>query len=211
MGQGLLLETPRFFRPKAKALDAVAGRDVRVLSGRTPAQHQCTDRTPKPWPSLPPQSLRPMTRLDHNRDWRADRKERRSLGAGQEDRIWGTIRPTQYPDLASATVRSRPALSVSRPSWFKEPLFHGQQSGGPSSKRDLPRRFRRSGGARPHFTMDARHSAGRLGQHGGRLDGAMGSGGSDLFLSGDLQDRAIQHRSRIERQRFQPRKCRRRI
>jgi malate dehydrogenase len=126
----LLLENAKIFSAQGKALDAVAGRDVRVLVVGNPAntnaliaQHNA--------PSLPPHRFTAMTRLDHNRGL-AQLTEKSGALLAEVKRIivWGNHSATQYPDLHHATVAGRPALSVVEASWFKDTFIPTVQQRG---------------------------------------------------------------------------------
>ena len=62
----LLLENAKIFSAQGKALDVVAGRDVRVLVVGNPANTNSLIAQ-RNAPSLPPHRFTAMTRLDHNR------------------------------------------------------------------------------------------------------------------------------------------------
>jgi malate dehydrogenase len=116
----LLLENAKIFSAQGKALDAVAGRDVRVLVVGNPANTNSLIAQ-RNAPSLPPHRFTAMTRLDHNRGL-AQLTEKSGLPLTEVKRviIWGNHSATQYPDLHHATLAGRPALSVVEQSWFKD-------------------------------------------------------------------------------------------
>jgi malate dehydrogenase len=116
----LLLENAKIFSAQGKALDAVAGRDVRVLVVGNPANTNALIAQ-RNAPSLPPKRFTAMTRLDHNRGL-AQLTEKSGAPLNEVKRviIWGNHSATQYPDLHHATVSGKPALSVVETSWFKD-------------------------------------------------------------------------------------------
>jgi malate dehydrogenase len=116
----LLLENAKIFSAQGRALDAVAGRDVRVLVVGNPANTNSLIAQ-RNAPSLPPHRFTAMTRLDHNRGL-AQLTEKSGLPLTEVKRviIWGNHSATQYPDLHHATLAGRPALSVVEQSWFKD-------------------------------------------------------------------------------------------
>jgi malate dehydrogenase len=116
----LLLENAKIFSAQGKALDAVAGRDVRVLVVGNPANTNALIAQ-RNAPSLPPKRFTAMTRLDHNRGV-AQLTEKSGAPLNEVKRviIWGNHSATQYPDLHHATVSGKPALSVVETGWFKD-------------------------------------------------------------------------------------------
>ncbi len=116
----LLLENAKIFSAQGKALDAVAGRDVRVLVVGNPANTNALIAQ-RNAPSIPPGRFTAMTRLDHNR---AVAQLAEKAGAPLADVkkvvVWGNHSATQYPDLHHATVGGKPALSVVEDAWFKD-------------------------------------------------------------------------------------------
>jgi len=116
----LLLENAKIFSAQGKALDAVAGRDVRILVVGNPANTNSLIAQ-RNAPSLPPQRFTAMTRLDHNRGL-AQLAEKSGAPVAEIKKviIWGNHAATQYPDLHHATVAGKPALSVVEASWFKD-------------------------------------------------------------------------------------------
>src|ERR1700686_1620512 len=119
----LLLENAKIFSAQGKALDAVAGRDVRVLVVGNPANTNSLIAQ-RNAPSLPPNRFTAMTRLDHNRGLaQFTEKTGAPLTDVKRGMIWGNPRATQYPDLHHTTVRGVPALSVVEASWFKDPFI----------------------------------------------------------------------------------------
>jgi malate dehydrogenase len=116
----LLLENAKIFSAQGKALDAVAGRDVRILVVGNPANTNSLIAQ-RNAPSLPPQRFTAMTRLDHNRGL-AQLAEKSGAPVAEIKKviIWGNHSATQYPDLHHATVAGKPALSVVEASWFKD-------------------------------------------------------------------------------------------
>jgi malate dehydrogenase len=72
-----------------------------------------------------------MTRLDHNR---AIAQLAQKTGSAVTDIknviIWGNHSATQFPDIAHATVRGKPAPSLVEDSWFKEQFIPTVQQRG---------------------------------------------------------------------------------
>jgi malate dehydrogenase len=126
----LLLENAKIFSAQGKALEAVAGRGVRVLVVGNPANTNALIAQ-RNAPSLPPHRFTAMTRLDHNRGLaQLTEKSGASLDEVKRIIIWGNHSATQYPDLHHATVAGRPALSVVEASWFKETFIPTVQQRG---------------------------------------------------------------------------------
>jgi malate dehydrogenase len=126
----LLLENARIFSAQGKALEAVAGRGVRVLVVGNPANTNALIAQ-RNAPSLPPNRFTAMTRLDHNRGLaQLTEKSGAPLAEVKKISIWGNHSATQYPDLHHATVAGRPALSVVEASWFKDTFIPTVQQRG---------------------------------------------------------------------------------
>ena len=205
----LLLENAKIFSAQGKALDAVAARDVRVLVVGNPANTNSLIAQ-RNAPSLPPHRFTAMTRLDHNRGLaQLTEKSGAPLAEVKKVIIWGNHSATQYPDLHHATVAGKSGPDGGRRGLVQGHVHtHGAAArrGRHQGARHILGGLRRSGGARPRSRLDAGHCPRRLGQHGGFLRRQLWNPGrSDLFLSRHLQERRIQHRSRIEHQRVQPR------
>jgi len=100
----LLLENARIFIEQGKALDAVAGRNVKVLVVGNPANTNAYIAM-KSAPSLPKKNFTAMLRLDHNRALsQLAAKSGKPVGAIQKLIVWGNHSPTMYPDYRFATV-----------------------------------------------------------------------------------------------------------
>lgn len=126
----LLLENAKIFSAQGRALDAHAGRDVRVLVVGNPANTNALIAQ-RNAPSLSAQQFTAMTRLDHNRA-RAQVRDKAQvpLAAVKGIIIWGNHSSTQYPDLHHATVAGKPALPAVGESWFRETFIPGVQQRG---------------------------------------------------------------------------------
>ena len=126
----LLLENAKIFSAQGKALDAVASRGVRVLVVGNPANTNCLIAQ-RNAPSLNARNFTAMTRLDHNR---AIAQLAQKTGSTVSDIknviIWGNHSATQFPDIAHATVRGKPAPSLVEDSWFKEQFIPTVQQRG---------------------------------------------------------------------------------
>jgi malate dehydrogenase len=126
----LLLENAKIFSAQGKALEAEAGRGVRVLVVGNPANTNALIAQ-RNAPSLPPNRFTAMTRLDHNRGLaQLTEKSGAPLAEVKKISIWGNHSATQYPDLHHATVAGRPALSVVEASWFKDTFIPTVQQRG---------------------------------------------------------------------------------
>src|SRR5450432_3378046 len=126
----LLLENAKIFTAQGKALDAVAGRDVRVLVVGNPANTNSLIAQ-RNAPSLPRNHFTAMTRLDHNRGLaQLTEKSGAALSTVKKIIIWGNHSATQYPDLHHATVGGKPALSMVDQSWFKDSFIPTVQQRG---------------------------------------------------------------------------------
>ena len=104
----LLSANAGIFSEQGKALNAVAGRDVRVLVVGNPCITNCLIARGNA-PDIPAERWFAMTRLDENRGKsllasraRVDVSEISNLG------IWGNHSATQFPDARNARIGGRP-------------------------------------------------------------------------------------------------------
>ena len=104
----LLSANAGIFSEQGKALNAVAGRDVRVLVVGNPCNTNCLIARGNA-PDVPAERWFAMTRLDENRGKsllasraRVDVSEISNLG------IWGNHSATQFPDARNARIGGRP-------------------------------------------------------------------------------------------------------
>lgn len=115
----LLLANAQIFSAQGKALNAVASSNVRVLVVGNPANTNALIARENA-EELDPMNFTAMTRLDHNR---AKAQLAAKVGAHVSEVggviIWGNHSATQVPDLAHATVRGEPALSVVTEQWYE--------------------------------------------------------------------------------------------
>ncbi|HLY52260.1 MAG TPA: malate dehydrogenase [Steroidobacteraceae bacterium] len=115
----LLLANAQIFSAQGQALNAVADRNVRVLVVGNPANTNALIAQANAR-DLNPRNFTAMTRLDHNR---ALSQLAEKTGAHVTDirrmTIWGNHSATQYPDLAHATVRGKPASSLVERQWIE--------------------------------------------------------------------------------------------
>jgi len=116
----LLLANAQIFSAQGKALDAVAGRNVKVLVVGNPANTNALIAQ-RNAPSLEPRNFTAMTRLDHNRALsQLAEKTGNHVTRIRRMTIWGNHSSTQYPDLNHATVDGKPARSLVDDKWIAE-------------------------------------------------------------------------------------------
>jgi malate dehydrogenase len=100
----LLMENAKIFTEQGRALDAVAGREVKILVVGNPANTNAYIAM-KSAPSLPKRNFTAMLRLDHNRSLSQLAGKMGKPVAGIEKLVvWGNHSPTMYPDYRFATV-----------------------------------------------------------------------------------------------------------
>jgi malate dehydrogenase len=108
----LLSANGEIFTVQGKALNAVAGADVRVLVVGNPANTNCLIAMNNA-PDIPNERFTSMMRLDHNR---AIAQLAAKLEVPVTDvsdmGVWGNHSPTMYPDLFHAQVGGRTAAGV---------------------------------------------------------------------------------------------------
>jgi len=116
----LLLANAQIFSAQGKALDAVANRDVRVLVVGNPANTNALIAKSNA-PGLNPSNFTAMLRLDHNRAI-SQLAEKTGKHTTQITKVtvWGNHSATQYPDLHTAMVDGKPALSLVDQAWYQD-------------------------------------------------------------------------------------------
>jgi len=116
----LLLANAQIFSAQGKALDAVANRNVRVLVVGNPANTNSLIAQ-RNAPNLNPRNFTAMVRLDHNRALaQLAEKTNSHISQIRKVTIWGNHSATQYPDLHTALVDGKPALSLVDQQWYAE-------------------------------------------------------------------------------------------
>jgi len=116
----LLEANGKIFGPQGKALDRVAGRDVRVLVVGNPANTNCLIAM-KNAPSLKPTQFTAMMRLDHNRACsQIAQKIKKEVSEVKKLTVWGNHSATQYPDVFQAEISE---MSGARKVW---PMINDQ-------------------------------------------------------------------------------------
>ena len=107
------------FVGQGKAIDAVASRDVRVITVGNP----CNTNALIAWanaPGIPPRQFTAMTRLDQNRAV-GQIAEQAGVPASevQDIFIWGNHANTMYPDPRFGTVDGQPATELFDIDWLQ--------------------------------------------------------------------------------------------
>jgi malate dehydrogenase len=116
----LLLANAQIFSAQGKALDAVANRNVKVLVVGNPANTNSLIAQ-RNAPGLNQRNFTAMVRLDHNRalSQLAEKTGAHSTKI-KKVTIWGNHSATQYPDLHTATVDGKAALSLVDQKWYAD-------------------------------------------------------------------------------------------
>jgi malate dehydrogenase len=109
------------FTGQGKAINAVAGPDVRVLTVANPCNTNALIARSHA-PKIPAERWFAMTRLDQNRAAsQLAKKAGRPIGQVTRMTIWGNHSDTQYPDFKNARIGGQPAPTViNDPAWFTE-------------------------------------------------------------------------------------------
>jgi malate dehydrogenase len=116
----LLLANAQIFSAQGKALDAVADRNVRVLVVGNPANTNSLIAQ-RNAPGLNQRNFTAMVRLDHNRALaQLAEKTGSHITKIKKVTIWGNHSATQYPDLHTATVDGKEALSLVDQKWYAD-------------------------------------------------------------------------------------------
>src|SRR5271170_6917165 len=197
----LLLENAKIFSAQGKALDVVASRDVRVLVVGNPAntnsliaQRNVAAAKALHRDDAPGSQSRPRATQGKNRRAVVRCEKNHNLGQSLGDPVSGS--------------KSRNRRRQTRPVSGRTKLVQGHlysdgaaaRRGRHQSTRQFIGRLGGGGGLGSHPRLDARHAGRRLGKHGGSLGRQLwNTGGGDLFVSGNLQKRRIQHRSGTRR------------
>ena len=116
----LLKDNGKIFVGQAKAIEANAAKDVRILVVGNPCNTNCLIAMNNA-PSIPKDRWFAMTRLDENR---AKSMIAQKAGVGVKEvtnfAIWGNHSPTMYSDFANAKISGKPVTSViSDEAWLK--------------------------------------------------------------------------------------------
>ena len=107
------------FTGQGKAINAVAGPDVRIMTVANPCNTNCLIARSHA-PKVPADRWFAMTRLDQNRA-AAQLAKKAGVPVGQVSQvtIWGNHSDTQYPDYKNAKIGGRPATEVvTDAAWF---------------------------------------------------------------------------------------------
>jgi malate dehydrogenase len=100
----LLMENAKIFIEQGRAIDAVAGRNIKVLVVGNPANTNAWIAM-KSAPSLPAKNFTAMLRLDHNRALsQLAAKTGKPVGDIEKLIVWGNHSPTMYADYRFATI-----------------------------------------------------------------------------------------------------------
>ena len=100
----LLAANAQIFTAQGKALNAVAGRNVKVLVVGNPANTNAYIAM-KSAPDLPAKNFTAMLRLDHNRALsQLAAKTGKPVASIQKLAVWGNHSPTMYADYRFATI-----------------------------------------------------------------------------------------------------------
>ena len=126
----LLTANAAIFSVQGKALDAKASRDVRVLVVGNPANTNSLIAASNA-KSLDKAQFTAMMRLDHNRAM-SQLAAKTGAHSGDVEKIvvWGNHSATQYPDIAHATVKGKPAKSLVDQAWYESDFIPTVQQRG---------------------------------------------------------------------------------
>jgi malate dehydrogenase len=109
------------FTGQGKAINAAAGKNVRILAVANPCNTNCLIAHSHA-PAVPADRWFAMTRLDQNRA-SALLAKKAGVPVSQVTcmTIWGNHSDTQYPDFKNAKIAGKPTSEViSSPNWFTE-------------------------------------------------------------------------------------------
>lgn len=126
----LLEANAAIFSAQGKAINEAAKRNIKVLVVGNPANTNALIAQ-RNAPDIAPGQFTAMTRLDHNR---AIAQLAEQTGCHTTDitnmTIWGNHSSTQYPQLAHARVKGKPALELVEEAWYKNTFIPNVQQRG---------------------------------------------------------------------------------
>ena len=126
----LLEANANIFSAQGKALNKVAGPDIRVLVVGNPANTNALIAQ-RNAPDIDPRRFTAMTRLDHNRAMaQLALKTDTTVNDIQRMTIWGNHSSTQYPDLHHCTVNGKTAIELVDQSWYENEYIPAVQQRG---------------------------------------------------------------------------------
>ncbi|MDZ7736834.1 MAG: malate dehydrogenase [Gammaproteobacteria bacterium] len=115
----LLQGNASIFIEQGRALNEVAGKNIRVLVVGNPANTNAWI-TIQSAPNVDPVRITAMTRLDHNRALaQIANKAEVPITTINNFCIWGNHSTTQYPDITHATVNGKPFRDMVEQSWVE--------------------------------------------------------------------------------------------
>jgi malate dehydrogenase len=116
----LLLENAKIFSAQGKSLNETADRKAKILVVGNPANTNALIARENA-KDLDPRNFTAMTRLDHNRaKAQLAAKAKTHVSDVRGVTIWGNHSATQFPDLAHAAVKGKPALEAVSQQWYRE-------------------------------------------------------------------------------------------
>jgi malate dehydrogenase len=116
----LLLENAKIFSAQGKSLNETADRKAKILVVGNPANTNALIARENA-KDLDPRNFTAMTRLDHNRaKAQLAAKAKTHVSDVRGVTIWGNHSATQFPDLAHAAVKGKPALDAVSQQWYRE-------------------------------------------------------------------------------------------
>ena len=126
----LLLENAKIFSAQGKALNETADRNAKILVVGNPANTNALIARENA-KDLDPRNFTAMTRLDHNRaKAQLAAKAKAHVSDVHGVTIWGNHSATQFPDLAHAAVKGKPALESVSQQWYREEFIPTVQQRG---------------------------------------------------------------------------------
>ena len=126
----LLEANAAIFSAQGKAMNKVAGRDIKVLVVGNPANTNALIASANA-PDIDKSQFTAMTRLDHNRAL-SQLAEKTSSHTTDITRmtIWGNHSNTQYPDISNAVINGQSASELVDQSWLEDTFIPTVQERG---------------------------------------------------------------------------------
>jgi malate dehydrogenase len=127
----VIKDNARIFVAQARAINAKAANDIRVLVVANPVNTNTLISVKSSY-DIPPERWMAMTRLDQNRArYQLAAKAQVPVEAVTHMAIWGNHSPTMFPDFEHALINGRPATDVIQErEWFENDFLKTVQQRG---------------------------------------------------------------------------------
>jgi len=126
----LLTANSKIFSVQGKAIDQHAKKDIRIVVVGNPANTNALILKANA-PSIKPENITAMTRLDHNRAIsQLASKTGKDSTTIRKMTIWGNHSSTQYPDISQCLIDGQSASSAVDAGWYRDTFIPTVQKRG---------------------------------------------------------------------------------